>query len=141
MKLGVLRALEIIGGKAESYAKALVAPKGPKGNMFPDRLQADIRNSITHKVDEKAQTVTIGSNMEIASYVELGTSKLYQPPPAWIQNAVKQGTHSGLDHWIFFDEKAQEFRVGLPLGPTKFLQPAVENHIDEYGDIIRTELG
>lgn len=57
------RALEIIGGKAESYAKKLCP-------VDTGRL----RNSITHaQYDEN--TEVIGSNVEYAPYVELGTSR------------------------------------------------------------------
>ena len=55
------RALEIIGGKAESYAKRLCPVD--TGNL---------RNSITHQqMDEN--TEVIGTNVEYAPYVELGT--------------------------------------------------------------------
>ena len=54
------RALEIIGGKAESYAKKLCP-------VDTGRL----RNSITHQqMDDN--TEMIGSNVEYAPYVELG---------------------------------------------------------------------
>lgn len=57
------RALEIIGGKAESYAKK-------ECPVDTGRL----RNSITHqRYDEN--TEVIGSNVEYAPYVELGTHK------------------------------------------------------------------
>lgn len=54
------RALEIIGGKAESYAKKLCPVD--TGNL---------RNSITHQ-QMSANTEMIGSNVEYAPYVELG---------------------------------------------------------------------
>lgn len=54
------KALEIIGGKAESYAKKLCP-------VDTGRL----RNSITHQqFDEKTEVV--GTNVEYAPYVELG---------------------------------------------------------------------
>ena len=54
------KALEIIGGKAESYAKKLCP-------VDTGRL----RNSITHQqMDE--HTEMIGTNVEYAPYVELG---------------------------------------------------------------------
>ena len=54
------RALEIIGGKAESYAKLLCPVK--TGNL---------RNSITH-VQEDEKTEVIGTNVKYAPYIELG---------------------------------------------------------------------
>ena len=58
------RALEIIGGMAESYAKQLCPVD--TGNL---------RNSITHaQADE--DTEVIGTNVEYAPYVENGTWKI-----------------------------------------------------------------
>ena len=54
------RALEIIGGKAESYAKKLCP-------VDTGRL----RNSITHQQMDD-HTEMIGTNVEYAPYVELG---------------------------------------------------------------------
>ena len=54
------QALEIIGGKAESYAKQLCPVD--TGNL---------RNSITH-VRYDANTEAVGTNVEYAPYVELG---------------------------------------------------------------------
>ena len=63
-----VRALEIIGGKAETYAK-MMCPVDT-GNL---------RNSITHaQYDE--DTEVIGTNVEYAPYVELGTSKMSARP-------------------------------------------------------------
>ena len=54
------KALEIIGGKAESYAKRLCPVD--TGNL---------RNSITHEQFDES-TEVIGTNVEYAPYVELG---------------------------------------------------------------------
>ena len=62
------RALEIIGGKAESYAKALCP-------VDTGRL----RNSITHQ-QYYENTEIIGTNVEYAPYVELGTRKMAARP-------------------------------------------------------------
>ena len=62
------RALEMIGGVAESYAKAACP-------VDTGRL----RNSITHaRLDES--TEVIGTNVEYAPYVELGTHKMAAKP-------------------------------------------------------------
>ena len=58
----VLRALERCGEQAEGYAKDL-APVDT-GNL---------RNSISHKVDDGEPAVYIGSNTSYAPYVELAT--------------------------------------------------------------------
>ena len=62
------RALEICGGKAETYAKQLCPVD--TGNL---------RNSITH-AQEDEKTEVIGTNVEYASYVEFGTVKMKARP-------------------------------------------------------------
>lgn len=134
-----LRALEIIGGKIESYAKQLCAPLGPKGNPMRTAITAQLRNSITHRME--GGEMIVGSNLNMAAYVELGTGKEYDPPPKWMENHVERGKHGGgLSHWIFYDEEKDKFRVGLPMKPTPFLRPAVEDHRDEYKHIMENEL-
>ena len=54
-------AAEIIGGKAESYAK-VACPK----------VTGNLRNSITHTTEDNGHTVVIGTSVEYAPYVELG---------------------------------------------------------------------
>jgi len=105
------RALEIIGGKIESYAKGLV----------PVDTGA-LRNSITHAVD--GDTVIAGSAILYAPYVELGTGKEYSPPPEWMENNAPRG--AGIISWS--------------VKPRPYLRPAVENHLDEYKNVIETEL-
>jgi len=58
------RALEIIGGKAESYAKQLCPVKTGR-----------LRGSITHEQADDS-TELVGSNVHYAPYVELGTYKM-----------------------------------------------------------------
>ena len=66
------RAFEIIGMKAEGYAKKKYCP------VDTGRL----RNSITHQVDSSifVNSVTIGTNVEYGKYVEMGTSKMEAQP-------------------------------------------------------------
>ncbi len=63
-----LRALEICGGKAETYAK----------NLCPVRT-GRLRNSISHKVVDE-NTAVIGTNVEYAPFVELGTRRAAARP-------------------------------------------------------------
>lgn len=104
------RALEIIGGKIESYAKGLVPVD-----------TGTLRNSITHQVVDDA--VLVGSAVHYAPYVELGTGKEYEPPPDYMTNNALQG--AGL-------------RAGMK--PRPYLRPAVENHRDEYKYVMENEL-
>ena len=62
------RALEICGGKAETYAKRLCPVD--TGNL---------RNSITHQQYDD-HTEIIGTNVEYAPFVELGTVKMGARP-------------------------------------------------------------
>lgn len=126
MKQAALRALEIIGGKAESYTKALT----------PVDTGA-LRNSFTHSVNEAKKQVTVGSNLEYSSYVELGTGKLYDPPPEWIESHAKKGR--GLDKWYYKDEQGK-WHVGYPRKGAHMLQNGIMNHLDEFKEIIKSEL-
>lgn len=63
------RALTRIGLEAEGYAKKECPVD--TGNL---------RNSITNEVDMKEKTAYIGTNVEYAPYVELGTSKRKAKP-------------------------------------------------------------
>ena len=130
-------ALEIVGGKVEGWAKRLCYPKGPNGNMM--RGAAELRNSIAHQV-ENGQ-VSIGSNMQIAPYIELGTGKEYDPPPEWIQ-AHSEDKHSkgGVDSWWYFDENEHMFRIGLPIPAQPFLRPAINDHVEDIRAVIEGEL-
>lgn len=69
IKAALLRGLEKIGLVAEGYAKKL-APVDT-GNL---------RNSITHEVDDEEPTAYIGSNVSYAVYQELGTVNMKAQP-------------------------------------------------------------
>lgn len=62
------RALEVIGGRAETHAKAACPKK-------TGRLQG----SITHQ-QESENVEVVGTNVEYGPYVELGTSKMKARP-------------------------------------------------------------
>lgn len=69
VKMAMLRALEEIGIVAEGYAK--------------DKCPVDtgrLRDSISHSVDDGNNAVHIGTNVEYAAYVELGTSRQKAQP-------------------------------------------------------------
>ena len=69
IKAALLRAMETCGLVAEGYAKKL-APVDT-GNL---------RNSITHDVDDGEPAAYIGTNVEYASYVCLGTIHMKAQP-------------------------------------------------------------
>ena len=74
-----LRALEIIGIKAEKYAKALCPVGTPESTGKPGYVGGRLRNSISHQV-VSTNEVHIGTNVEYAPYVELGTYKMSARP-------------------------------------------------------------
>lgn len=113
-KAAILRALERCSSQAEGYAKDL-AP------VDTGRL----RNSISHKVDEEENAAYIGSDLDYAAYVELGTGKYAEGgrPTPWVYQ-----DDSGNWHWT----------QGNPAQP--FLAPAVKDHLQTYSNIIKDEL-
>lgn len=108
------RALEKCGIAAEGFAKKAVPVD--TGNL---------RNSISHKVDEKEKVVYIGTNSEYGAYVELGTGKYY-----------KGGRQ---DPWVYQDEEGRWHHTnGQRAQP--YLKPAVADHKQTYKNIIKDEL-
>jgi HK97 gp10 family phage protein len=108
------RALEKCGLVAEGYAKKLCPVD--TGNL---------RNSITHTVDEQEPAAIIGTNNEYAAYVELGTGKYAEGgrPTPWVYQDAKGNWH--MPH----GQRAQPF-----------LKPAVADHAAQYRDILESEL-
>lgn len=114
--------LEMIGLKAEGYAKKLcpvgtVESTGKKGYRG-----GTLRNSYTHVVD--GDSVTIGSNVEYAPFVELGTGPFFDPPPEWERFTTEKG--SGVGHGY--------------VHPRPHLRPAIIDHRDEYKRITKDEM-
>ena len=80
-----------------------------------------LRNSITHAVDTEEKSVIIGTNVEYAAYVELGTGKYYP---------------GGRDTpWAYQDAKGVWHRTeGHREQP--YLRPAINDHLSEYKRIL-----
>ena len=110
MQQAALRALEKCGLTAEGYAKKLCPVD--TGNL---------RNSITHTVDEEEPAAYIGSNAEYASYVCLGTGKYVSGgrPTPWTYQDAK-----GEWHWT----------AGSRAQP--YIKPAVAANANTYRKII-----
>lgn len=109
-----IRALERCGSQAEGYAKDLVP-------VDTGRL----RNSISHKVDDSEPAVHIGTNVEYAAYVELGTGKYAEsgrPTP-----------------WVYQDDNGN-WHMTHGNKPQPFLKPAVADHTQTYHRIIEDEM-
>lgn len=111
----LLRGLEKCGLVAEGYAKKLCPVD--TGNL---------RNSISHTVDEQEPAAIIGTNNEYAPYVELGTGVYAEGggrPTPWVYQDAKGNWHYTRGN------KAQPF-----------LKPAVAEHADKYREIIKNAL-
>lgn len=120
------RGLEKIGMKAETYAKNLcrVGTTESVGRWAKDGAYrgGTLKNSITHAVD--GDVLNIGSNVEYAPYVELGTGPHFKPPPEWEDFDAPRGKGVGRAY----------------VKPRAFLRPAIESHADEYREIMENEL-
>ena len=110
MQQAAVRALEKCGLTAEGYAKKL-CPVDTR----------NLRNSITHAVDEEEPAAYIGSNVEYASYVCLGTGKYVSGgrPTPWTYQDAK-----GEWHWT----------AGSRAQP--YIKPAVAANANTYRKII-----
>lgn len=112
----LMRGLEKIGLVAEGYAKKLCPVD--TGNL---------RNSITHAVDEQEPAAIIGTDNEYAAYVELGTG------------IYAEGGGGRPTPWVYQDAKGNwHYTRGNKAQP--FLKPATADHAGQYRDILEREL-
>lgn len=112
----LLRGLEKIGLVAEGYAKKLCPVD--TGNL---------RNSITHVLDEQEPAAIIGTDNEYAAYVELGTG------------IYAEGGGGRPTPWVYQDAKGNwHYTRGNKAQP--FLKPAAADHAIQYRKILEDEL-
>lgn len=114
----LLRGLEKCGLVAESYAKKLCPVD--TGNL---------RNSITHQVEleDGGGSAYIGTDVEYAPYVELGTG------------IHAEGGGGRPTPWVYQDEKGNWHRTSGH-EPQPFLKPAAADHASQYRQILEDEL-
>ena len=122
LKRAKARALEIIGLKAEGYAKRLCPVGTVESTGIKGYRGGTLRNSITHAVD--GDVLSVGSNIPYAAFVELGTGPHFEPPPDWETFTSKRGSGVGRGY----------------VKPRRYLQPAIEDHAGEYKTIAENEL-
>lgn len=120
VKEAVEAALEAVGLQAEGYAKANITAAGRVDT-------GELRNSVTHQVEESEQAVYIGSNLEYAIYNEVGTG------------IYAEGGGGRKDPWMYVDDKGVgHWTVGMK--PIHFLKDAAADHGDEYRQIAESVL-
>lgn len=124
------RAAEIIGGMMESNAKkeiTSVVYETPEGWYI---RTGNLRNSITHTMEEMEDgsiIIAVGSNVEYAPYVELGTG------------IYAEDGNGRKTPWRYQDHKGNWHKTrGMP--PRPYLRPAVMNYIDKYKEVLKAEL-
>lgn len=119
-------ALDICGGKAETYAKNLAHVD-----------TGLLRNSITHALGGESPGITYKNNgvNKLGKPVKeiSGSYKKAMPKDKNGQRSVYIGTNV---------EYAPYVELGTPTnnGPYPFIRPALENHTGEYKMVIETEL-
>lgn len=112
----LLRGLEKCGLVAEGYAKRLCPVD--TGNL---------RNSITHIVDEQEPAAIIGTDSEYGAYVELGTG------------IYAEGGGGRPTPWVYQDAKGK-WHYTRGNKPQPFLKPAAADHAGQYRQILEDEL-
>jgi hypothetical protein len=116
IKAALLRGLEKAGLVAEGYAKKLCPVD-----------TGDLRNSITHMVDEQEPAAIIGTDSEYGAYVELGTG------------IYAEGGGGRPTPWVYQDAKGNwHYTRGNKAQP--FLKPAAADHAIQYRKILEDEL-
>lgn len=116
LNAAILRALERMGMQAEGYA----------GDLVPVVTGA-LRNSITHNVDTAQKKVYIGTNMDYAMYVELGTG------------IYAEGGGGRPTPWVYQDEEGNWHHT-RGKEPRPFLRPALNDHKQTYYNILKDEI-
>lgn len=147
MQAAVLRALEECGLVAENYAKQLCPVAADNGGT--------LRDSIAHRVQPTEQAVYIGTNVEYAPYVELGTGKYYRGGRqgwwVYVKGGSRRRRNNNASGKIY--TKAEALRIMFALRkkgldahitdgsePKPYLKPAIADHAQQYKGIIEGEL-
>lgn len=127
MKQQVAAGLEECGLQAENHAKDNVRDRPISEHSWYVRT-GNLRQKITHRVQSSEKTVYIGTNVEYAPFVEYGTGPY-----------VEDGSGRKDVPWFYKDEEGRgHLSYGIP--PSHFLKKAVEEHTDEYKQIIKEAL-
>lgn len=139
----LLKGLEKCGMKGESYAK----------KACPTDSGA-LMNSITHQVIEDDHSVIIGTDMEYAVYVELGTGAYAKGGGGragwWVYVKGGGGSSSKSTKTYTYDEakkvvailrsKGLDAHMTQGMKPRPYLKPVAEQHGDEFRKILESAI-
>lgn len=112
-----------IKSKAVDYASDLC----PVGTEASTGIKGYPGGTLKQSIDGRIvndDTLEVGSNVEYAPYVELGTGPYFVPPPEWERFEAEKGKGVGKAY----------------VHPRPFIRPAIEDHRDEYQEITETIL-
>ncbi len=83
------KAATIIGGMAESNAKKEIKRAVYDTPPSPTYVRTgNLRNSLTYKLEKNGLEILVGSNVEYAPYVELGT--IHMGPRPYLRPAIEK---------------------------------------------------
>ncbi|MBQ7825068.1 MAG: HK97 gp10 family phage protein, partial [Clostridia bacterium] len=112
-----------IKSDAVKYAKDLCPVGTEESTGIKGYPGGTLRRSIRGRI-VNGDTLEVGSNVEYAPYVELGTGPHFVPPPEWERFEAEKGKGVGKAY----------------VKPRPFIRPAIEDHRDEYQRITETIL-
>lgn len=125
----VERGLGAIGEKAVKYAQAEIRKSKPYADGKPAKPAIDtsaLLQSIDYEVD--GDDVYIGTDVEYAPYIELGTGKY-----------ALNGGGTPKESWTYKDDFGN-WHMGYPQKARPFLKPAAADHTDEYRGLLKESL-
>ena len=117
VKERLLNGLIRVGLKMTEYARKLCPVDTGK-----------LQRSIQFYVDPDEPSVTLGTDNEYATYVELGTGR------------YSEVGGTALKRWTYYDKVTGETRIGVPQKPQHFIKPAVSDHIETFKAILEDAL-
>ena len=124
MQEGVAAALEAIGNQAVSHAKRIVTQNVPRNRDSWYTPTGNLRNSISHEVNNSENAVYIGTSLRYAIYNEFGTGKY-------------AGGRSG--PWWYKDDAGNWHKTEGMKG-IHMIRDSVQGHEREYESIVRQEI-
>lgn len=121
------RGLTRIGMQATNYVAALTPVGTPESTGVEGYQGSRLRNSMTHNENVEERTVTIGTNVPYAPYVELGTG---------IYATDGNGRKSP---WVWKDKNGK-FHWTRGIQPQHMIQRGITEHMNDWHTILNEEL-